>query len=197
MRLEAKFDQENQELRDSVSGLRDLVTQMRDRTLAIHDLALEQRRVQLGQEIQEVREERAVRDPEVHPEQHPHDDPHDHPQDPHGHFQGPPQDYPQNYPRIPSPQSSQDNLPRKSLSEFPPHPTVSKLQEPVVLHHEPTRESGYRVGQRQVNQNDLDGIRATLEVELRQFLEQDMIRPSLFPNLLMLVAFFLLAQHWL
>lgn len=185
-RLEAKLDQDNQKLRDSVSDLRDLVSQMRDRIFSIHDLALEQCRIQLGQKAEEDREERAVREPEVHPEQHPQD----HPQD---HFQG----HPRDHARIPSPHSSQSNLPRKSLSDFPPHPTVSTLEQPVVLHHELTREVGYLVGQREMNENNLDELRANLEVELQQFLEQDMIRPSLFSNFLMLIAFFLLAQHWL
>ena len=184
-------------IEDMQEGLRIAILDARDEV--IHDLALQQPEAHPVNEPQEGREAVPVEDPEENlqlPDNHPQGHAQDNPQ---GLSLGPPP--PQNYPSSPSLGNSQENLPRKpTLDYLLSQPSSYNLQNPVIANPDPAQGVVHLVGQSEALSealSDLDEMRRNLEVGLRQFLERDMIRPSLFPNLLMLIAFFLLAQHWL
>ena len=184
--LEANIEDMQEGLRLAISDARDDV---------IHDLAPQQPEAHPLNEPQEGHEAVPGEDPEESlqlPDNHPQGHAQDNPQ---GLPLGPP--HPQNYPSSPSLGNSRENLPRKpTLDYLLSQPSSYNLQNPVIANPDPVQGVVHLVGQSEAL-SDLDGMRRNLEVGLRQFLERDMIRPSLFPNLLMLIAFFLLAQHWL
>jgi hypothetical protein len=178
-------------IEDMQEGLRIAILDARDEV--IHDLALQQPEAHPLTEPQEGHEAVPGEDPEENlqlPDNHPQGLP-----------LGPPP--PQNYPSSPSLGNSQENLPGKpTLDYLLSQPSSYNLQpeNPVIAHPDPAQGVVHLVSQSEAlseTLSDLDGMRGNLEVGLRQFLEREMIRPSLFPNILMLIAFFLLAQHWL